>query len=127
VLGEKSWRVVLGVAASFGAVSIILAVGAMAGHHEGAVGGYAKCGAEYFSFSAADGAPETWGNALRMEHRLTLEERYTPDEIMMASADDPDLEKAAMENGQFVVDCLELLQSLRDEDDWEFKEDYFMD
>jgi hypothetical protein len=127
VFGEKSWPVVLGATASLGVVSSILAVGALAGHHEGAVGGYAKCGAEYFSFPAEDGAPETWDNALRMEHRLTLEERYTPDEIMMASADDPDLEKAAVENGQYVYECLEMLQSLSDEDDWEFKEDYFMD
>ena len=127
MLGEKIWRATVGTAAVSSAVLVVWAAGAMAGHHSGDVGGYAKCGAEYFSFPAADGAPETWGHALRMEHRLTLEERYTPDEILMASADNPELEKTAMENGQYVVDCLELLQSLSDEDDWEFEEDYFMD
>ena len=91
------------------------------------IGGYARCGAEYFAFPAADGPPETWGDILRMNVRLTLSERYTPSEIMTATADDPAFEAAAGDQGQYVIDCAELLESISDEDDWAFEENYFMD
>jgi len=91
------------------------------------IGGYARCGAEYNEFPAADGRPETWGDIQRMNVRLTLSEGYTPSEILMATADDLALEAAADDQGQYVIDCAELLESISDEDDWAFKENYFMD
>ena len=33
----------------------------------------------------------------------------------------------ANDQGQYVIDCAELLESISDEDDWAFKENYFMD
>ena len=120
----KGWRTARRVG---GALCIIGLASAPVYAVDGEIGGYARCGAEYFAFPAADGRPETWGDILRMNVRLTLSERYTPSEIMTATADDPAFEAAAGAQGQYVIDCAELLESISDEDDWAFEENYFMD
>lgn len=94
---------------------------------DGEIGGYARCGADYYPIPAAYSPPDMWGDGRRMNVRLILEERYTPSEVATASADDPALEKAAAEQGQFVIDCEDLLGTLSHDDDWEYMEDSFMD